>query len=115
MSRSAFVFRQFAVALVAASVSAQTTVPDTTGTDIVTTRGEVTTDGKVLRYTARAGHIGIRDHHAGQVDGHMCFGSDRLDRGPGARPPLTLVWNGAPGSNSRLVHLHGFGPRRITD
>ena len=27
--------------------------------------------------------------------------------------PLTFLWNGGPGSSSSLVHLLGFGPRRI--
>jgi len=116
MIKSSFVFRQFAFCLAAAAtVGAQATVPDTVGTDIVTTRGQVTTDGKVLRYTARAGHIAIRDNEAGDVHGNMFFVSYTLDQAPGARPrPLTFVWNGGPGSNSGLVHLLGFGPKRIT-
>ena len=27
--------------------------------------------------------------------------------------PLTFLWNGGPGSSSSLVHLLGFGPRRL--
>jgi carboxypeptidase C (cathepsin A) len=30
-----------------------------------------------------------------------------------AARPLTFLWNGGPGSNSGLVHLLGFGPKRI--
>ena len=114
MSRSTFVFRQSALGLASiAALGAQ--APDTAGTDIVATRGEVTADGKVLRYTAHAGHIGIRDNEAGDVHGNMFFVAYTLDRAPGARPrPLTFVWNGGPGSNSGLVHLLGFGPKRIT-
>src|SRR5262249_31062861 len=38
-----------------------------------------------------------------------------VDRAPGAPArPVTFLWNGGPGSNSGLVHLLGFGPRRIT-
>lgn len=81
---------------------------------IVTSRHSVTVDGRVLRYTARAGRIPIRDNEAGDVHGQMFFVSYTLDRAPGARPrPLTVVWNGGPGSNSALVHLIGFGPKRI--
>jgi carboxypeptidase C (cathepsin A) len=37
-----------------------------------------------------------------------------LDRPSGSPPrPLTFLWNGGPGSNSGLVHLLGFGPKRI--
>jgi carboxypeptidase C (cathepsin A) len=108
-------FRQVAAGLVAAALGAQASAPDTAGTGIVTSRGEVTADGKVLRYTARAGHIGIRDNEAGEVHGNMFFVAYTLDRAPTSRPrPLTFVWNGGPGSNSGLVHLLGFGPKRVT-
>jgi len=81
---------------------------------IVTTRHAVVVDGRTLRYTARAGRIPIRDNDAGDVHGQMFFVSYTLDRAAGASPrPLTFVWNGGPGSNSALVHLIGFGPKRI--
>ncbi len=116
MSTSALVLRQLAAGLVfVAALAAQSPSPDTAGTDIVATRAEVTADGKVLRYTAHAGHIAIRDNEAGDVHGNMFFVAYTLDRAPGGRPrPLTFVWNGGPGSNSGLVHLLGFGPKRIT-
>jgi carboxypeptidase C (cathepsin A) len=81
---------------------------------IMTTRHSVTVDGRVLRYTARAGRIPIRDNEAGDIHGQMFFVSYTLERAPGERPrPLTFVWNGGPGSNSALVHLIGFGPKRM--
>src|SRR5262245_21605436 len=82
---------------------------------IVTTHHQVTVGGKLLRYTARAGTIPIRDNETGEAHANMFFVAYTLDRGPGAAPrPLTFLWNGGPGSNSGLVHLLGFGPRRIT-
>jgi len=81
---------------------------------VVTTRHAVVVDGRALRYTARAGRIAIRDNDAGDVHGQMFFVSYTLDRASGAPPrPLTFAWNGGPGSNSALVHLIGFGPKRI--
>lgn len=81
---------------------------------IVTSRHVVTVDGRTMRYTAHAGRIPIRDNEAGDVHGQMFFVSYTLDRPPGTAPrPLTFVWNGGPGSNSALVHLIGFGPKRI--
>ena len=81
---------------------------------IITTRHAVAVDGRTLRYTARAGRIPIRDNDAGDVHGQMFFVSYTLDRAAGTPPrPLTFVWNGGPGSNSALVHLLGFGPKRI--
>jgi hypothetical protein len=113
MSRSTFVFRQFALGLT--SIARWALGPLTPWAPTSSSRGEVTADGKVLRYTAHAGHIGIRDNEAGDVHGNMFFVAYTLDRAPGTRPrPLTFVWNGGPGSNSGLVHLLGFGPKRIT-
>ena len=81
---------------------------------VVTTHHAVTVNGRTLRYTARAGRIPIRDNEAGDVHGQMFFVSYTLDRAPTAAPrPLTFVWNGGPGSNAALVHLIGFGPKRI--
>src|SRR4029453_12449390 len=49
------------------------------------------------------------------IHGQMFFVSYTLDRAAGeAARPLTFVWNGGPGSNAALVHLIGFGPKRIT-
>lgn len=81
---------------------------------IVTTHHTVTIGGHTLRYTARAGRIPIRDNEAGEVHGQMFFVSYALDREAAATArPLTFVWNGGPGSNAALVHLIGFGPKRI--
>ena len=81
---------------------------------IVTTRHSATVGGRTLRYTARAGRLPIRDNEAGDVHGQMFFVSYTLDRGPDAPPrPLTFAWNGGPGSNAALVHLIGFGPKRM--
>ena len=70
-------------------------------------------DGHTLRYTARAGHISIRDNDAGMIHGRMFFVSYTLDRPAGPPRPVTFLWNGGPGSNAALVHLIGFGPKRI--
>ena len=82
----------------------------------VTTHHQVSIGGKMLNYTARAGFIPIRDNDTGDVHGNMFYMSYTLDRPPGsAARPLTFLWNGGPGSNSGLVHLLGFGPRRIAE
>ena len=81
---------------------------------IVTTRQTTTVGGRTLRYTARAGRIPIRDNESGDVHGQMFFVSYTLDRASGDKPrPITFAWNGGPGSNAALVHLIGFGPKRI--
>ena len=81
---------------------------------IVTTTHRVTVDGKSLVYTARAGLLPIRHNETGETRAHVFFVAYSLDRpADGAVRPLTFLWNGGPGSNSPLVHLVGFGPRRI--
>ena len=82
---------------------------------IVTTHHNVTIGGSILSYTARAGTIPIRDNDTGDLHANMFFVAYIQDRVHGAPVrPLTFLWNGGPGSNSGLVHLLGFGPRRIT-
>jgi carboxypeptidase C (cathepsin A) len=79
-----------------------------------TTHHQVRAGGQVLSYTARAGLLPIRDNDAGELRANLFFVSYTLDRAAGQPPrPLTFLWNGGPGANSSLVHLSGFGPRRI--
>lgn len=81
---------------------------------IVTTRHEMTLDGRTLSYMARAGLLPIRDNEDGEVLAHIFFVAYTLDSAPDqpARP-LTFLWNGGPGMNSSLIHLLGFGPKRV--
>ncbi len=81
---------------------------------IVTTQHQVTVGGRVLKYSACAGRLPILDNQTGEVHANMFFIAYTLGPLPGARPrPLTFLWNGGPGSSSSLVHLLGFGPRRL--
>jgi len=64
-----------------------------------------------LKYTARAGFLDLTDeYHA--VRGRIFYVYYHLD-GAGPPRPVTFAWNGGPGSNSGLVHLLGFGPKRV--
>jgi len=95
--------------LVASGFSRTQTQPES-----VTTDHQITLDGKILRYKATAGLIPIRENETGEIHGNMFFISYSLDRPAGSpRRPLTFLWNGGPGSSSSLVHLLGFGPRRV--
>jgi len=81
---------------------------------MVTTRHQIEVEGRTLSYTARAGKLPILDNEAGDVHAHMFFTSYTLDHDENRRPrPITFLWNGGPGSSSSLVHLLGFGPRRV--
>lgn len=67
-----------------------------------------------IRYVARAGRLPILDDQTGAVQAWIYFTAYAVEPKPGEPPrPLTFIWNGGPGSNSALVHLAGFGPRRI--
>jgi carboxypeptidase C (cathepsin A) len=82
---------------------------------IVVTHHQVTVGAKTLPYTTRAGRLPIRDNDTGEVRGNMFFVTYTLDRAAGSSVrPLTFLWNGGPGSNAGLVHLLGFGPKRVT-
>jgi carboxypeptidase C (cathepsin A) len=81
---------------------------------MVTTRHQIKVEGRRLNYTARADLLPIRDNEAGDVHAQMFFISYTLDHDKIQEPrPVTFLWNGGPGSNSSLVHLLGFGPRRV--
>ncbi len=81
---------------------------------IVTTRHRIHLAGRALDYTARAGLLPIRDNNTGDPHGHIFFVAYSVERGPGEPPrPLTFLWNGGPGSNSVLLHLEAFGPKRF--
>ncbi|HXF05812.1 MAG TPA: hypothetical protein VNM72_10415 [Blastocatellia bacterium] len=81
---------------------------------IVTTRHQIRVGGRLLRYTARAGRLPILDNETGQVHAWIFFSDYTLDSPSTGYPrPLTFLWNGGPGASSSLVHLLGFGPRRL--
>ena len=80
---------------------------------IVTTKHQIKVDGRLLRYTARAGRLPIMNNESGEVHGQMFFISYTLDAQASKPRPLMFLWNGGPGSSSSLVHLLGFGPKRL--
>src|SRR5262245_16622220 len=101
-------------AFASAPPSTQQSSEQSTEDQIVTTKHQVTIGGRVLRYTARAGRLPILDNETGEVHGRMFFTAYTLDSALNQSPrPLTFLWNGGPGSSSSLVHLLGFGPRRL--
>jgi len=96
--------------------------PDPTD-DLVTTRHTLRTAAGELAYTATTGRIVLRreEHTDGVFDGHqakaevfvVAYTADRAsDADPGERP-LTVAFNGGPGSSSVWLHLGLLGPRRV--
>jgi carboxypeptidase C (cathepsin A) len=81
---------------------------------IVTTHHQIKLGQRILNYTAKAGLLPIRNNETGEIHGNMFFVAYQPDHSPSApKRPLMFLWNGGPGANSTLVHLSGFGPKRI--
>src|SRR5579863_5000806 len=87
----------------------------------VVTHHEIRVEGKVLKYTATAGTLPIKNAD-GETEAHIFFIAYTLDN-PGAgqgdssdwtrRRPLMFSFNGGPGAASVWLHLGCIGPRRV--
>ncbi|GAA5140449.1 S10 family peptidase [Pseudonocardia adelaidensis] len=94
--------------------------PEPPTDDLVTTSHTVRGPDGELAYTATAGRIVVRKekHTDGTFDGHephaevfvVAYTVDGAE--PGTRP-VTIAFNGGPGSSSVWLHMGLFGPRRV--
>ncbi len=78
----------------------------------VSTPGRVEVGGHVIRYTAKAGTLILRDK-AGKPTGEMFYVAYFKD---GAHPdhrPIAFLYNGGPGGSSAPLHIGAFGPVRV--
>ena len=79
----------------------------------VITHHEIRAGGRVLRYTATAGMMPIKNRD-GETEARMFFMAYTLDDvGAKARRPLTFSFNGGPGSASVWLHMGAIGPKRV--
>jgi len=78
----------------------------------VVTHQEARVGGKILRYTATTGMMPIKNEQTGKVEAHMFFVAYTLDS-PAAGRPLTVAFNGGPGSASVWLHMGAIGPKRV--
>jgi carboxypeptidase C (cathepsin A) len=80
----------------------------------VVTDHELRAGGRTLRYTATTGYLPIRNATSGDLEARIFFIAYTLDGG-GKPPqrPLTISFNGGPGSSSVWLHLGALGPRRV--
>jgi carboxypeptidase C (cathepsin A) len=76
------------------------------------THHEISIGGKVLRYTATAGRLPIKDAE-GKIEAEMFFVAYTLDGTEPAARPLTFAYNGGPGSASVWLHMGALGPRKV--
>lgn len=79
------------------------------------TRHELALPGRVLRYTATAGSLPVRDQ-SGRVLAEIAYVAYVLDRDKGAAAaerPVTFAVNGGPGAASAYLNLGLMGPKRL--
>ena len=71
--------------------------------------------GESFDYTAKAGHLEIREDDGEPVGSMFCIAYARVDAEGREDParPVTFCFNGGPGSASVLVNVGGIGPRRV--
>ena len=78
----------------------------------VATHHELTLGGKLLKYTATAGTLLIRDEED-KPYGSIFYVAYTLDGADAQRRPVSFLYNGGPGSASLWLHLGSFSPVRI--
>lgn len=74
----------------------------------------IMSDGSVLKYTATAGRIAIRDVATGVAHGYMFYVSYRELKAP-RNEPVIFIWNGGPGANASTLQFYAAGPRIYED
>jgi carboxypeptidase C (cathepsin A) len=79
----------------------------------VVTHHDVRAGGRTLRYSATAGYLPIRNATTGELEARIFFIAYTLDGRGEPRRPLTVSFNGGPGSSSVWLHLGALGPRRV--
>jgi carboxypeptidase C (cathepsin A) len=85
---------------------------DMTEVPPVVTHHEIRVEGKVLKYTATAGRLPIKDAE-GKIEAEMFFEAYTLDGADPATRPVTFAYNGGPGSASIWLHMGALGPRKV--
>ena len=79
----------------------------------VVTHHELRAGGKTLRYTATTGFLPIRSAQ-GEIEARIFFIAYTLDGAADpSKRPLTISFNGGPGSSSVWLHLGALGPKRV--
>jgi carboxypeptidase C (cathepsin A) len=85
---------------------------DLTEVPPVVTHHQLTADGKLLKYTATTGRLPIK-RGDGRIEAEMFFVAYTLDGQDAAKRPLTIAFNGGPGSATIWLHMGALGPRRV--
>jgi len=79
----------------------------------IITKHDIHINGKTLSYTATAGMMPIKNAQ-GDIDANLFYVSYVLDGTTDvAKRPLTVAFNGGPGSASIWLHMGCIGPKRV--
>src|SRR5215470_15841895 len=76
------------------------------------THHEIRAGGVLIRYTATAGYMPMKDE-AGKLKANIFYMAYTRDGVAPGRRPITFTFNGGPGSSSVWLHLGAIGPRRV--
>ncbi|PCE29156.1 S10 family peptidase [Burkholderia ubonensis] len=75
---------------------------------------QVSIGGKVIKYTATAGHLTTIDPVTSKPNAKMFYVAYTQDNPDPSKPrPVTFFYNGGPGSSSVYLLLGSFGPKRL--
>ncbi|MFN8574494.1 MAG: hypothetical protein U0132_20750 [Gemmatimonadaceae bacterium] len=78
----------------------------------VVTPHTITMDGQIIRYSARAGNLLVKND-SGQAVGSFFYVAYTRDGSDLRKRPVTFVFNGGPGSSSVWLHMGSFAPVRV--
>jgi carboxypeptidase C (cathepsin A) len=78
----------------------------------VVTHHQITVNGKLLKYTATAGRLALKPEE-GAAEAAIFFTAYTLDGEEAQTRPLTIAFNGGPGTATAWLHLGALGPRKI--
>ena len=87
-------------------------ITDTTEKEAVTHK-TITIEDQNIHYTARAGHLVIRDMISAVPTAKIFYVSFTKDGAAPTERPVTFFYNGGPGSSSVFLLLGSFAPRHI--
>jgi carboxypeptidase C (cathepsin A) len=94
------------------SLRAQASASGAVDKPSITKGSVVMAGGGRIDYTAQAGYLDIRND-TGKAVARMFFTYYRKDGEDAAKRPLTIAFNGGPGSSSIWLHMGGLAPRRV--
>jgi carboxypeptidase C (cathepsin A) len=81
--------------------------------EVVETEHTIVVDGQTIHYVATAGRIVMKDEEDKSKATIFFIAYTRKDVAELSKRPLTISFNGGPGSSSVWLHLGLLGPRRV--